>query len=289
LKIEEIFSTNNKKITRFSIIGHSLGGLYARYAIGILLKNKFFEKVRPLNFITLATPHVGSRRSPRGLFNPLVNAFVRNAFNLTGRQLMLEDDEIEPLLMKMAEPAYEFFQALQIFPSRILYANVSHDIQVPYTTSAIVSRNPHTNPSLREKSFEQPEQQPLPKVMSSQMNLSEAFQVPYSTTPTESSYKMKSIVNNNPIQSSSEEAFSKDEKKFFLNKILRNLQMLQWNRIDVRFESFLSHELIVSKRDWMREESKQVLDHLSDIFALQQISSSSSFSSSSSSVDSKMS
>jgi len=182
--------------------------------------------------------------------------------------------------------AYEFFQALQIFPSRILYANVSHDIQVPYTTSAIVSRNPHTNPSLRDN-FEQPEQQPLPKVMSSQMNLSEAFQVPYST-PTESSYKMKSIVNNNPIQSSSEEAFSKDEKKFFLNKILRNLQMLQWNRIDVRFESFLSHELIVSKRDWMREESKQVLDHLSDIFALQQISSSSS-SFSSSSVDSKMS
>ena len=36
------------KLRYFSIIGHSLGGLYIRYAIGVLHARQFFEKVQPL-------------------------------------------------------------------------------------------------------------------------------------------------------------------------------------------------------------------------------------------------
>lgn len=50
---------------KLSIVAHSLGGLYARFAIVQLL-----DSLRPLNmkyvsFVTICTPHLGSRR-PRG-------------------------------------------------------------------------------------------------------------------------------------------------------------------------------------------------------------------------------
>jgi triacylglycerol esterase/lipase EstA (alpha/beta hydrolase family) len=44
-----------------SFVGHSLGGLVSRYAIGVLYAAKFFDKVKPMNFTTFATPHLGAR------------------------------------------------------------------------------------------------------------------------------------------------------------------------------------------------------------------------------------
>ncbi|KAG1860744.1 putative serine esterase-domain-containing protein [Suillus subalutaceus] len=44
-----------RKVTRFSVTGYSLGGLVARYVIG---------RCKPVNFNTLATPHIGIPRFP---------------------------------------------------------------------------------------------------------------------------------------------------------------------------------------------------------------------------------
>src|ERR1700761_505842 len=44
------------KITRFSIIGYSLGGFVARYAIGLLYHKGLFDKITPVNFTTFASP-----------------------------------------------------------------------------------------------------------------------------------------------------------------------------------------------------------------------------------------
>jgi hypothetical protein len=43
-KIKEM----NIKITKFSIIGYSLGGLVSRYAIGLLYSQEFFKDVEPI-------------------------------------------------------------------------------------------------------------------------------------------------------------------------------------------------------------------------------------------------
>lgn len=39
--------------------GHSLGGLYARYVVGFLEASGVFDLVTPVNFMTLASPHLG--------------------------------------------------------------------------------------------------------------------------------------------------------------------------------------------------------------------------------------
>lgn len=79
------------KLAKFSIVGHSLGGLYARYCIGVLLSKGFFDKVEPMNFITLATPHMGIRRTERAPVNVVHNSIAPLFFDLTGQQFTLKD------------------------------------------------------------------------------------------------------------------------------------------------------------------------------------------------------
>ncbi|OWZ20208.1 hypothetical protein PHMEG_0005408 [Phytophthora megakarya] len=79
------------KLQKLSTIGHSLGGLYNRYCIGLLLNRGFFDKVAPMNFVTLATPHLGIRRPRRGPTNVVFNALMPKIFSRTGAQLTLID------------------------------------------------------------------------------------------------------------------------------------------------------------------------------------------------------
>lgn len=48
------------KVTRFSMVGYSLGGLIARYTLGLLQTRRFFDDVAaPVNFATFASPALG--------------------------------------------------------------------------------------------------------------------------------------------------------------------------------------------------------------------------------------
>ncbi|KAF4150174.1 putative serine esterase (DUF676) [Phytophthora infestans] len=86
------------KLQKLSMIGHSLGGLYNRYCIGLLLSRGFFDKVEPMNFVTLATPHLGIRRPRRGATNVVFNALMPKIFSRTGAQLTLSDEASEETL-----------------------------------------------------------------------------------------------------------------------------------------------------------------------------------------------
>ncbi|CRK38072.1 hypothetical protein BN1708_020447, partial [Verticillium longisporum] len=48
-------------ITSISFIGHSLGGLIQTYAVAYVQKHspRFFDLIKPINFVTLATPFLG--------------------------------------------------------------------------------------------------------------------------------------------------------------------------------------------------------------------------------------
>jgi hypothetical protein len=53
-----------------------------------------------------------------------------------GSQFYLKDDyEGRPLLVAMAEEDSDYFRALQLFPHKSLYANVTLDYLVPYFTA----------------------------------------------------------------------------------------------------------------------------------------------------------
>nr|CCA19986.1 conserved hypothetical protein [Albugo laibachii Nc14]CCA23300.1 conserved hypothetical protein [Albugo laibachii Nc14] len=78
-------------LKNFSFIGHSMGGLYGRYCMGVLFSRGFFDHVEACSFIALAVPHFGVRRPKRGSWNAVVNSMVPLLFHKSGQQLYLND------------------------------------------------------------------------------------------------------------------------------------------------------------------------------------------------------
>ncbi|GFF51147.1 putative lipase ROG1 [Aspergillus lentulus] len=150
------------QITSISFIGHSLGGLVQTYAIAYIQKHspEFFNLIRPVNFIALATPFLGLSNE-----NPM---YVRFALDLglvgrTGQDLGLSwtaprvrsgweaviggrgtstkprehvDHGPKPLLRVLpCGPAHE---ALSKFDRRTVYSNVVNDGIVPLRTSCLL-------------------------------------------------------------------------------------------------------------------------------------------------------
>lgn len=94
-------------VTRFSIVGYSLGGLIARAVLGALEARQpsFFDTIEPVNFTTFASPAVGIPQFPTYL-SRLVNWFGPRVLSRSGAQLYATDDFMagRPLLEVMSQP-----------------------------------------------------------------------------------------------------------------------------------------------------------------------------------------
>lgn len=137
-----------KTVTKLSIVGYSLGGLVARYAIGLLYSRGWFSKLEPTNFTTFATPHLGVRTPASGVGGRFFNLFGSRTLSTSGRQLFIIDtfrDTKRPILSILADPSSIFIQALLAFKHRVLYSNIINDRSAPYYTTSISSTNPFTN------------------------------------------------------------------------------------------------------------------------------------------------
>ncbi|KII87708.1 hypothetical protein PLICRDRAFT_42219 [Plicaturopsis crispa FD-325 SS-3] len=135
---------NGKKVSRFSITGYSLGGLVARYVVGILHQRQFFKDVSPINFNTFATPHIGLPRYS-SVLSSLFHTLGPKLLSRTGEQFYCVDKwsaNGRPLLEVMADPDRLFFQGLALFPHIRIYANAVNDVTVPYCTAAIELDDP---------------------------------------------------------------------------------------------------------------------------------------------------
>ena len=127
------------------MIGYSLGGLVARYAIGLLFSKGLFEHIQPVNFTTFASPHLGVRTPLVGYQSQAWNAFGARTLSTSGRQLFIVDSFREtdrPLLSVLADLNSIFIKALSKFKNRVLYANVVNDRSAPYYTTCISSTDP---------------------------------------------------------------------------------------------------------------------------------------------------
>ncbi|RDL31494.1 uncharacterized protein BP5553_09703 [Venustampulla echinocandica] len=150
------------KITSISFIAHSLGGLVQTYAVGYIQKHspQFFDIIKPINFIALATPFLGLSNE-----NPLYVKFALD-FGLvgrTGQDLGLtwraptiarsgwgaivsgmgdttnnseSHPESKPLLRIL--PSGPAHIALEKFRNRTVYSNVVNDGIVPLRTSCLL-------------------------------------------------------------------------------------------------------------------------------------------------------
>lgn len=151
------------QITSISFVGHSLGGLVQTYAIAYIQKHspEFFEKIRPINFVALASPFLGLSNE-----NPMYVKFALD-FGLvgrTGQDLGLtwraptiarnswgamvggfssdtnkpkeQDPGAKPLLRIL--PTGPAHVALKRFRNRSVYSNVVNDGIVPLRTSCLL-------------------------------------------------------------------------------------------------------------------------------------------------------
>lgn len=135
---------------KISVVGHSLGGLYIRCAIGILEERSRLAERVLISYVSLATPHLGSRRPKAKVFNAIVNTVTLWSFGQTGRDLMLQQaparrpgEEDPTLLVEMTRPASSYMQGIARFAFRTAVANVKNDIQVPYCSAAIALASPY--------------------------------------------------------------------------------------------------------------------------------------------------
>ncbi|KAK0467087.1 DUF676-domain-containing protein [Desarmillaria tabescens] len=187
----EKLQQDGDKVVRFSITGYSLGGLVSRYVVGILNRRGFFEDVTPLNFNTVATPHVGL---------PTYPSFVSSLFSTLGPKLLSRTGEQfycvdkwsstgRPLLDIMADPDQIFYKSLAAFKTIRIYANSVNDRTVPYVTAAIelednfldhatngieIELHEEYNPIIKSYSLPaiSPAPTPKPAILSRQANIS---------------------------------------------------------------------------------------------------------------------
>ena len=147
-KIKELEAAGTK-ITRISIAGYSLGGLVARYTVGLLYKAGVFDHAKPTNFTTFATPHLGVRTPNSGYRSQIWNVLGSRTLSTSGQQMFLVDkfrDTGGPLLSLLADPNSIFVKGLAMFERKSVYANTLNDRSVPYYTSALSRIDPFVDP-----------------------------------------------------------------------------------------------------------------------------------------------
>jgi hypothetical protein len=133
-------------MNRISFIGYSLGGLILRYVVGRLYHLRIFEQLKPFNFVTLATPHLGTTRPVQFSIARIYNSLQAAVLTRVGPQFTVKDNYLHgtPLLIIMADPNYDFFKGLKLFKNRVVFANIDKDRSVRYTTASMLHKNPYT-------------------------------------------------------------------------------------------------------------------------------------------------
>ncbi|RYO95210.1 hypothetical protein DL766_006171 [Monosporascus sp. MC13-8B] len=148
-ELEKIRSRGGK-VAKLSIVGYSLGGLVARYAVGLLHAKGVFDQVEPVNFTTFVTPHLGVRSPSRGWHNHVWNVLGARTLSMSGRQLFTIDNfrgTGRPLLAILADPDSIFMSGLKRFKRRTLYTNIVNDRSAVYYTTGISKTEPFTDMS----------------------------------------------------------------------------------------------------------------------------------------------
>lgn len=280
-----------ESLKKISFLAHSLGGLFARYAVAILytqdisstdysddrssstngdsetkcsLSRALIAGLKPINFITLATPHLGVRgknQLPFLLGVPILEKIAAPVAGLfvgrTGSQLFLTDGKPSraPLLLRMASDSEDgnFISALGAFRCRMIYANVSYDHMVGWRTSSI----------RRERELVKP---PLRSLDGYKHVVDVEYCPPVSSKgpqfPPEAA-KAKEAAQNAPSTQNTVEYHEIMEEE-----MIRGLQQLGWKKVDVSFHSsfwpFFAHNNIHVKNEWFYNAGAGVIAHVAD-------------------------
>ncbi|CAH9081195.1 unnamed protein product [Cuscuta epithymum] len=268
-------------LKKISFIAHSLGGLIARYAVAVLFtKNlsttanrklvcssiqRFIAGLEPINFITLATPHLGvrgNRQLPFLLGLPILEKLAAPMapflIGRTGRQLFLTDGKpnMPPLLLRMTSDCEDrkFISALGAFKCRAVYANVSYDHMVGWRTSSIRRKTELAKPPARSldgyKHVVNVEY--CPPVLSNSPHF-----LPEAAKAKEAAQKELNM-----------DSSTLEYHEIIEGEMISGLQQLGWRKVDVSFHSafwpFFAHNNIHVKNEWFHNAGAGVICHVVD-------------------------
>lgn len=136
------------KIRKLSVVGYSLGGLVARYAIGLLYAKGVLDEVECMSFTAFASPFLGVRTPLQGTANHIWNVLGARTLSTSGRQLFTIDKfrgTGRPLLAILADPDSIFMKGLAKFQRRTLYTNITNDRSAVHYTTGITKTDPYTD------------------------------------------------------------------------------------------------------------------------------------------------
>ncbi|KAM3294352.1 hypothetical protein ACQJBY_037316 [Aegilops geniculata] len=263
------------ELQKISFVAHSLGGLIARYAIALLYEpatqtdfHEEYEKdvndarsnqpmgqgkiagLEPMNFITFATPHLGTRSHKQ---MPLLRGSYRlekMAFGMSwlagrsGKHLFLKDveDEKPPLLLQMVTDYGDlhFISALRSFKRCVAYSNVCGDFVVGWKTSSI--RRQHELP--KKEDFVDDARYP---------------HVVYVEKP-----------KARDVDFSDEMIYQAKTTSEMEEVMLKSLNRIPWERVDVSFkrsrQRIFAHSTIQVKTYFFNSDGADVVFHMIDHF-----------------------
>jgi hypothetical protein len=114
-----------------SFIGHSLGGLYSRYALAHIV----WKGIRPVLFLTTATPHLGLQGHTYLKLPRSMEYLVALSMGKTGLDLFRYTNIVNHLCLDET-----FLKPLRAFEKRLAYANAhGTDFPVPTATAAFLA------------------------------------------------------------------------------------------------------------------------------------------------------
>jgi hypothetical protein len=131
-----------------SLVGNSLGGLYARHALGHL---PCFSKLQPNLFCTTATPHLGVSEHTYVKIPRVAEYLIANSMQPTGRDLFRFTNALDALYQT------QYLKPLATFTKRIAVANAyGTDFPVPTATAAFLAstNSPHYQVVVDDKNKE---------------------------------------------------------------------------------------------------------------------------------------
>lgn len=260
--------------TKLTMVGHSMGGLFIRYAIGYMLQRETLQHFELESLITFSVPHHGELRKSR-VSRFLVGTFCNIMTGKSGKQLDLKDNDGEngePLLLTMSNPNSPYFAALKSFKTRAAYGNVTGDYPVPFRLATLLPSNP-----FKRKDLNLVYMQKYPHVLdnAATLHLNPDFELHAVPTP--------SVAEVSTEDSAKANSRSIKRREEITNAILANLLQLQWERHAVHFSSLLAHDQIIAMTkllpgsDVIKHsiENYVMKPHIEDLLSGQSISSSS--------------
>lgn len=250
---------------RIALIGYSLGGLVCRHCAGVLLRKGFFGNAIhiPWFYASIASPHLGARRSPTTLFGRLWTSFAAAGGVIAGKSgtdLVLADDDL--ILLDLSRGVY--LEALSLFAHRILVANIAGDNTVGYRSAAMVPCNPYKD----KEGVGAPRQELLPGRPHVTCEWVGAMDP---RLPDEYAEERKVHRRGDPLPAKflrpiiEKTAFANDDKQAELLQILTNLNTLVYHRVDVDLKSVFAHGAVIVRRPTFHSWAKDVVERLCDI------------------------